>query len=247
MPPLEKYSRSLDYTYAPGLFPTMEALTKRPAIVQRVLVSESLAGRDGLEQIERLCKAHGIRVETADKALSRISGKENCFAAAVVQKKGAPLACDTRHLMLHHPSDKGNLGTILRSALGFGFLDIAVITPAADLFDPHVVRASMGAMFALNIQEFESFEQYRALYPAHALYPFMLDGAVTPEEAVRRLALPYTLIMGNEGSGLPAAFQHEGVPVRIAHSDAIDSLNLSVAASIGMYCFAKAERSNAQR
>lgn len=241
MPPLEKYSRSLDYTYAPGLFPTLEALNRRPDQVLRVLVSTELSGKDGLQQIESLCKQHTIRIETADKALSRISGKDNCYAAAVVKKQGAPLTPDARHLVLHHPSDKGNLGTILRSALGFGFLNIAVITPAADLYDPHVVRASMGAMFSLNVQEFDTFEAYRALYPRHTLYPFMLDGSVTLKEATRSIQRPYALIMGNEGSGLPSSFQQEGVPVRIAHSNAIDSLNLSIAASIGMYAFVQAE------
>lgn len=241
MPPLEKYGRSLDYTYAPGLFPTLEALNKRPEQVQRVLVSSGLTDKDGLRQIETLCQKHGIRTETADKALARISGKDNCYAAAVVKKQGYPLVSDSRHLVLHHPSDKGNLGTILRSALGFGFLDIAVITPAADLYDPHVVRASMGAMFSLNVQEFDTFEAYRALYPKHTLYPFMLDGSKTLKEAAKSVVCPYALIMGNEGSGLPASFQREGVPVRIAHSDAIDSLNLSIAASIGMYAFMQAE------
>lgn len=241
MPPLEKYSRSLAYTYAPGLFPTLEALGKRPEQVLRVLVSTELSGKDGLGQIESLCQQHAIRIETADKALSRISGKDNCYAAAVVKKQGAPLTHDARHLVLHCPSDKGNLGTILRSALGFGFCDIAVITPAADLYDPHVVRASMGAMFSLNVQEFDAFEFYRALYPRHALYPFMLDGSVTLKEAAKNIHFPYALIMGNEGSGLPPSFQQEGVPVRIPHSDAIDSLNLSIAASIGMYAFMQAE------
>ena len=43
--------------------------------------------------------------------------------------------------------------------------------------------------------------------------------------------------MGNEGSGLPHAFAQLGTPVRIQHSDKIDSLNLAIAASIGMYVF----------
>lgn len=62
--------------------------------------------------------------------------------------------------MLHHPSDSGNLGTILRTALGFGLKNIAIIRPAVDSDDPRVVRASMGAAFSLNIRHFDSFEQY---------------------------------------------------------------------------------------
>jgi len=47
------------------------------------------------------------------------------------------------------------------------------------------------------------------------------------------------LIFGNEGAGLPAEFSQLGQPVRIPHSNDIDSLNLSVAAAIGMYAFRK--------
>ena len=78
-------------------------------------------------------------------------------------------------------------------------------------------------------------------FPEHALYPFMLDGSVMLEEAVS--AVPpkdSSLIFGNEGAGLPAAFAKMGKPVRIPHSNDIDSLNLSIAAAIGMYAFMNA-------
>ena len=242
MPPLQAYHRNLDYTYAPGLFPTLEALTKQAHLVRRVLISSSINNNEGLRQIQKLCEENRIRMETADKMLGKISGKENCFAAAVVSKQSQPLNGNTRHLVLHQPSDKGNLGTILRSALGFSFQDIAIVTPSADVYDPHVIRACMGAMFSLRIQEFDSFEQYRQAFPSHHLYPFMLDGSVPLAEAVNSVLHPHSLMMGNEGAGLPADFKEKGTPVRIPHSDAIDSLNLAVAASIGMYAFSQAEK-----
>ena len=59
------------------------------------------------------------------------------------------------------------------------------------------------------------------------------------DEASEEPRTPFSLIMGNEGSGLPPEFAHMGQAVRIPHSDEIDSLNLSVAAAIGMYVFAE--------
>ena len=38
------------------------------------------------------------------------------------------------------------------------YLDIALVRPCADVFQPHVVRASMGAIFSLRIREFDDFE-----------------------------------------------------------------------------------------
>ena len=49
----------------------------------------------------------------------------------------------------------------------------------------------------------------------------------------------WTLIFGNEGSGLPPEFSRLGQPVRIPSSNKVDSLNLSIAAAIGIYAFAR--------
>ena len=236
MPSLESYSRSLDYSYALGLFPASELMRKRPELAKRLLVSSKAENSEGLQALRALCAKHHVREENADRVLSRISGKENCFAALVFDKFQGELT-NGNHLVLHHPSDKGNLGTMLRTALGFGYTDIAIIRPAADAFDPHVVRASMGAIFGLNVRYYDDFEAYRSEFPAHALYPFMLDASVPLAEGVRSKKEPFALVMGNEGSGLPAEFATMGQAVRIPHSGEIDSLNLSIAAAIGMYAF----------
>ena len=170
MPSLESYSRSLDYSYALGLFPASELMRKRPELAKRLLVSSKAENSEGLQALRQLCAKHHVREENADRVLSRISGKENCFAALVFDKFQGELT-NGNHLVLHHPSDKGNLGTMLRTALGFGYTDIAIIRPAADAFDPHVVRASMGAIFGLNVRYYDDFEQYRGEFPEHALYP----------------------------------------------------------------------------
>ena len=185
------------------------------------------------------CREHGVREETADRALSRISGKQNCFAAVVFDKWQSDLEAQAPHVVLHHPMDEGNLGTIERTLLGLGILDLAVIRPAADPFDPRVVRATMGAIFSLRVKQYDSFEAYRAEHPSHALYPFMLDGSKLLDEACRDVRTPYALVFGNEGSGLPPEFAGLGQAVRIPHSDRIDSLNLSVAVAIGAYAFTR--------
>ncbi|NLD51867.1 MAG: TrmH family RNA methyltransferase [Clostridiales bacterium] len=239
MPALRPYHRDLSYSYAPGFFPCMEALKKRPDSVSRVLVHSKAESSDILPELLALCRERSIRVETADRALARISQKDNVFAAAVFAKQEHPLQKDSNHLVLYHPGDKGNLGTILRTALGFQFLNMAVILPAADLHDPQVVRASMGALFSMRVQSFTCFEDYHAAYPEHALYPFMLQASIPLDEAAANAVSPFALIMGNEGAGLPAEYLTLGQPVRIPHNPAIDSLNLAVAASIGMYAFSK--------
>lgn len=239
MPPLKPYDRALPYTYAPGAFPAMEAIRCCPGEVERLLI-HSQARPELRDSLTQAAQAHGIRVEEADRALSRVSGKENCFAAAVVRKSALPMGAEEPHVVLHHPSDGGNLGTILRSALGFGYRNVALIRPCADPFDPRVIRASMGAMFSLRVVQYDTMEEYRRDHPRHQLYPFMLTGSRSLPQVMDAGVPPlFALVFGNEGSGLPEEFAGMGQPVRIPMTDQVDSLNLAIAAGVGMYAFAQ--------
>ena len=240
MPSLSPYRSDLDYAYAPGMFPAMECLLHRPDCARRVLLHTKSAGTEGAQRLMELAEKLHVRVEEADRALARISGKENCFAAAVFEKFDDPLNDAKPHVVLHNPSDCGNVGTILRTALGFGVEDVALIRPCVDVFDPRVVRASMGSMFQLRIHTYNTFADYQADHPEHMLYPFMLDGSRSlPDVLAEDVPARWTLVFGNEGSGLPAEFAQMGQPVRIPSNERIDSLNLSIAAAIGIYGFTR--------
>ena len=145
---------------------------------------------------------------------------------------------DRPHVVLHRPGDSGNVGTILRTALGLGLQDAALIRPCVDVFDPRTVRASMGSLFRMRVRVYDSFEEYRKEFPERPLYPFMLDASV-PLQQIREIPEIYSLIFGNEGSGLPAEFAAAGQAVRIESNDQVDSLNLAVAAGIGIYYFTR--------
>ncbi|MBE0600934.1 MAG: TrmH family RNA methyltransferase, partial [Firmicutes bacterium] len=192
MPSLQAYAAALDYSYAAGVYPSLALMEKAPELAQRLLLSDKAAG-EGVEKLRALCAARGVREEIAPKALSRILGKDNVFAAVVFQKQARALDGHSPHIVLHHPMDEGNLGTIQRTMLGFGLTNLAVIRPAADPFEPRVVRASMGALFSLHVMLYDDFADYRAAYPAHALYPFMLDGAAELDTAAAGKQTPYAL------------------------------------------------------
>lgn len=241
MAKLEAYDKSLDYSYAPGIFPATECLKNAGKRCMRLLLSSASEKSEGAGKLREQAEAAGIRVEIADRALERISRKENCFAAMVYKKQEGVFDKDAPHIVLVNPSDSGNLGTILRTALGFGFANIAIIRPAVDSDDPRVTRASMGAAFSLSIRHFDSFDDYRAEFPDRQLFPFMLTGAVPLGEAVRKVGGDYSLVFGNEATGLPDVFATYGVSTLIEHSGKIDSLNLAIAAGIGMYAFKNRE------
>lgn len=244
MAKLEAYDKTLDYSYAPGIFPATECLKNAPKRCLRLLLSSASEKSEGAAKLRAAAEENGVRVEIADRALERISRKENCFAAMVYKKQEGVFDDCAPHVVLVNPSDSGNLGTILRTALGFGLVNIAIIRPAVDSDDPRVTRASMGAAFSLNIRHFDSFDQYRAEFADRQLFPFMLTGAVPLHEAIQKVEGKYALVFGNEASGLPDVFASYGISTLIPHSGKIDSLNLAIAAGIGMYTFVNRQGDN---
>lgn len=237
MPKLEPYSRRLPYSYALGIFPSLQLMEARPDKVQRLLLHPGGLDSEGVGKLRAQCARLGIREEMAERVLRRESRKDNCFAALVFEKFDSELDPAANHAVLCQISDSGNLGTAMRSLLGFGIVDVALIRPCADVFEPHSLRASMGAFYKLRVHVYDNFEAYHSAYPDRALYPFMLDGALELNAAARRAHPPFSLIFGNEASGLPAEFAQLGQSVMIPQSPQIDSLNLAVAVAVGSYVF----------
>jgi len=87
------------------------------------------------------------------------------------------------------------------------------------------------------VHTYDTFADYRAEHPERKLYPFMLDGAIELNAAARTAQPPFSLVFGNEQTGLPAEFAKMGQSVMIPQSSEIDSLNLAVAVSVGSYVF----------
>jgi len=239
MAKLEAYERSLPYSYALGAFPSLQLIAARPEAVRRLLVHPDALESEGVRLLREKCAALGVREEQAERVLRRESKKGNCFAALVFDKYEASLDAQANHVVLNNISDSGNLGTALRSCLGLGIKNVACIKPCVDIFEPHTVRSSMGAVFSMNVRVFDTFDDYRALFPGHTLYPFMLKGSTELEEAAAQPQKPYSLVFGNEGSGLPDEFADMGVPVRIPMSSEIDSYNLAISVAIGAYAFTR--------
>lgn len=231
---IEKYSKNLNYSYSLGAFPTYELVCRHPEQVEGLLLSTRLNVTKEVQDLLDLCKKHNIPVEYNDKAISKISDKENCFIAGVFNKYVSTFK-DNKQVVLVNPSNSGNLGTIMRTMLGFGIKDLSIIKPCVDYFDPKTVRASMGAVFGLNIVEFENVEDYLKSNNYKKFF-FMLNGKTklgqfeTPTEN-------YTLVFGNEAHGLPDELLDVDQSVVIEHSKEIDSLNLPISVGMAIYEF----------
>ena len=231
------YKRDNVYTYGLGATVAMEYLLKNREAVRAVILHPGFRSEDTIAKIKDICGSD-IPVSVEEKPFNILSKKDNCFVIVVIEKKDVKIR-DGNHMVLVNPSNCGNLGTIVRSCLGFGVEDIAIVgKTAADPCDPKTIRASMGACASVRIEVFDDFDDYAKRFPSNNLYPFMLDGSTKLQETT--INKPFSLIMGNEATGLDPAFQHIGQPIRIEHSGNIDSLNITIAASIGLYEATKA-------
>ena len=233
---IKKYDKGSGISYTFGAFPTFELVQHKPDVVECVLVHSKLQVSQEIEKLFDLCKAKGIEIIFNDKLIHKIVDKENCFLVGVFRKYET-LAKGGNNLVLVNPSDMGNLGTIMRTMLGFDFRNLIIVKPCVDYFNPKVIRASMGAIFSLNIVEMDNLEKYLS-FSKNKKYPFMLKGKNVLGK-FKFADASCDLIFGNEASGLPDSMLNVGDTVVIHHSKNIDSLNLPISVGIALYEFSK--------
>lgn len=149
------------------------------------------------------------------------------------------LSSKKRVLLLDKISDPGNLGTLLRTALAFGWDGVFILEGSVDLFNDKVVRASKGAIFHLPFA-CGNEDSLTQLLNAH---PWTLLAASASGEDVKQWISnplhphPLLLAIGNESRGLSdfvsRQFTHVALPMR----GTMESLNAAVAGGIFLYLF----------
>ncbi len=229
---VKKYKKNLNCSYTLGMTITIELLKERLEFVERVFVHSKIIKNDVFNDLEKQCLKNNIPIIYNDKVFNVLSDKENCFVIGEFKKYETGLNRNSNHLVLVNPSNAGNLGTIMRTMTGFNFSDLVIISPGVDSFDPKTIRASMGAVFHLNIKYYNSFNDYLKEYK-RMVYPLMLEAETLVAEVVEEE--PYSLVFGNEATGLDSEYLNKGIPLVIKHSSNIDSLNLPIAVSITLY------------
>lgn len=226
---IKNYSKDLDYSYTEGFFPTFEMLSNKGIKPERIYVSTDALSSDGYKKLKSIVSEDKITV--SDKAFNVIKSKENAHVIGVFKKYESVLDDLKDHLVLVNPSDMGNLGNSFRTALAFDIHDVAIIKPCADMFNPKVIRASMGAFFKIRVQLFDSFDEYITRYKRE-YYPFVLARSKGLNEV--EFKSPCSLVFGNEATGLPKEIYNDN-DVRIEQSDEVDSLNLTTSIAIALY------------
>lgn len=229
---LKTYTKTLDYSYSIGVYPTLELLQSRPKEVVKVVIDDRGNNNTGLDKIVEHCKKENVDIETNRILVNKLAKSENAYCVGVFKKYQSHLEKTQNHIVLVNPSDMGNLGTIIRTALAFDVVNLAIIKPACDMFDPKVVRSSMGALFKINFEYFNSFGEYRKRF-TNNIYTFRTNADTGINDC--KFERPFSLVFGNEGAGLPPEFDGIGQDIKIPQSKNVDSLNLAIAVGITLH------------
>lgn len=129
----------------------------------------------------------------------------------------------------------GNLGAIIRTADGCGASGVIVCDPKTDVFNPNVIRASVGTLFTTQVavDTTENVIDFFAKHEIQAYGALLSPDSIPYTEA--NLSLPAAIVLGTEHDGLSALWQKNSQPIQIPMLGQNDSLNVSVAAAVLSY------------
>jgi len=218
-------------SYSLGMSLTIEALKEIGNEIEYIVLSSKANKNSELDLLLELSNKNNIEIIENDQIIEKYSLKENCYCIGFFKRFKKEISSD-KHIVCVDINDYGQLGTILRSAVSFNFKDIILINCDIDVFDPRVIRASMGAIFHVSINKYDSLNDYFNEYKYNQYY-FASNG----NKELRELnpIVPYSLIVSNENNQFENAYyiKHHGK----------DSLSLSALSSIVFnYCFENLKR-----
>jgi len=203
--------------------------------LELILASESGMQRAGVRKLMELAPAHS-RALIEDRLLSQISQVVTTSGVlALIKTPQAPeLPSEIADgIFLEGIQDPGNLGSIMRSALGAGLCKVFLTGGSVFAWSPKVIRAGMGAHFHLAIYENVDLRDIRERASG-------LIVATQPNAALSIYAAnlrgPAIWMFGNEGAGLSQAARDAcSLNVRIPMAGFTESLNIAAAAAICLF------------
>lgn len=182
--------------------------------------------------------AKDLIIETNEAVLKKISTTESApNAVAIANQK-----CYDNRLfnnlkkvvLLEDIKDAGNLGTIIRSSVAFGADGIVLYGDSVDLYNPKVVRSSVGNLWKIPVIHIDSISELKEIFSDYervATLPRaknMLKNYVPKE--------PVLLMFGSEANGLSQEltdFSTNSVKIEMAQT--VESLNLATSVSVILY------------
>lgn len=140
-------------------------------------------------------------------------------------------------LLLDGLQDPGNIGTLIRSALGFGIDLVVLSNDSVDLYNDKLIRSSQGALFKVKTVQ-KDIKEMISLLKKHNIKIFGTSLKNGKNLTSYEKMSSYGLILGNEGNGVKKdilSITDENIFIEM--NQELESLNVAISGAIIMHYF----------
>lgn len=178
------------------------------------------------------------QIKVSEQIIQKLSSTVNPQGiVGICNMKSNKEILGTRILLLDNINDPGNMGTLIRSSLGFDIDTIIISEDCVDIYNNKTLRASQGSIFHSNIIVKDLNEAIRELKNnGIKVIGTSLSSSINLKEC--KLKNNYAILLGNEANGVrEELLKLSDLNVKIEMNSKLESLNVAVAGSIIMYYF----------
>lgn len=215
--------------------------------VVQLFVDPGRLGPDEAELVDAAAAGGADVIEVSGEVLERLGYRaptEPLVAVAAMfdtalDRLPLPTGAAPLLLVMAGVEKPGNIGAMLRTAAAAGVDGVVVADPVADVFNPNVVRASVGALFTVPVAVAGGTEAIAWLRDRGiAVLAATPDGGRPHWEVP--LAGPAAVVVGAEHAGLSpewleAADDHLTIPMPPELTSGADSMNVGTAAAVLLF------------
>ena len=234
----KKYREELGLFVIEGAKIVEEAISEK-ANIQNILVCEELGKSNSnnlLEIINNICKNNEVINVTKKvfELLSDVKNPQGILAIVKKEEKNEIKLNEDFYLLLDGIQDPGNIGTIIRTADSLNIKQIIVSKDTADVYNPKVLRSTMGAIFRVNVIYTDLIDAVNKLKENNiTVYATDLKTDKSIYDADYKKA---AVIIGNEANGVTQeVLDLSSEKIKIPMLGKTESLNASVATSVILY------------
>lgn len=236
---MRKERESSGLFFAEGIHAVTAAARAGAPIETLVIAPELLPTRHERALTRQLLNGGFPTLEVSAEVFQTLVPKSSAHGVAAVIRqhwhplpRGQPSGCWVALDAIQYP---GNLGTILRTCDATGAAGVILLGATSDPYDPESVRASVGAIFAMQLVR-ASMAEFAAWKKLSTVPVVGTSPAAALDYRAAGYVAPLVLLMGCEHSGLtPELLALCDTLVRIPMVGRNDSLNLAVATSLMLY------------
>lgn len=203
-----------------------QTILESKLIIEALIVTEVM-----LEQAEAIARGKPI-IMVGNAIMNKIAPTKTPSGLLAVVHMPKPRMPETiaAGLVLYAINDPGNMGTLIRSSVAFGYSQIIIID-GVDVYNPKVVQASAGTIGQATIVTM-SWQQLLQHKKRPALCALVAHGGTIIKPGTKK----QLLVVGSEAHGIPLTLIEQcDQKLTLAMPGAAESLNAAIAGSIALY------------